>query len=77
MQTRGFILVPMPKAVSSEAHTPSDDARRRVRCFVEDGVGLVTVKVSAEDEVGGVKRFVRGECMNSLLCNVDARDLAL
>jgi hypothetical protein len=51
----------------------SGDARRRVRCFVESGVGLVTVEVSSEEEAGGVKRFVRSECINGLLRNIDAR----
>ena len=64
-----FPTLTVPKA--------SSDARRRVRCFVEGGVGLVTVEVSSEEEVGDVKRFVREECMNGLLRNVDARDLAL
>ena len=66
-----FPALTVPKAISSS------DARRRVRCFVEGGVGLVTVEVSSEEEVGDVKRFVREECMNGLLRNVDARDLAL
>ena len=71
---KGF--APFPAQTVSKAMS-SSDARRRVRCFVEGGVGLVTVEVSSEEEVGDVKRFVREERMNGLLRNVDARDLAL
>jgi len=56
----------MPKAMSSS------DVRRQVRCFVEGGVGVVTVKVSSKEEVGDVKHLVCEECINSSL-----RDLAL
>jgi len=61
----------VPKAMSSS------DIRRRVRCFVEGGVGVVTVKVSSEEEVGDVKHLVREDCINGSLRDVDARDLAL
>jgi len=66
-----FLALTVPRAISSS------DARHRVCCFIKGGVGLVTVEVSSEEEVGGVKRFVHEECMNGLLCNIDARDLAL
>ena len=78
MQTRGhkgFASSPpqiMPMIMSS------DDARRRVWCFVQSKQGgVVRVKVSAGDEVGDVKVFIREKCKNGLLCDVDARDLTL
>ena len=54
----------------------SDNAHRRVRCFVDsDGGGLETVLVSVEDEVADVKTLVCEKRKNSALCNIDAADL--
>ena len=55
----------------------SGDARCPVRCFVEGGVGLVTVDVSSKEEIRHVKRFIREECIYGSLRNIDARDLVL